>query len=190
MNNLTLAGGPYEWAEMYTSGCTIAEVAKAVGRSVSTVRRGIMKVRPMRSAREAANLAASKGRMGSGFRGKTRVLSEAHIAAVRAGRKRWGEENGKGWRITRTGYREFTRGEHAGRLEHVVVMEGRIGRRILRDECVHHIDGDSLNNHEDNLALMTRAAHSRLHRREDALSGKAIVRSDAGRWTAGDEAKA
>ena len=65
-----------------------------------------------------------------------------------------------------------TTGEHKGRSVHVVAMETRIGRHILPDEVVHHIDGNRRNNEINNLALMTRAAHTRLHRREESFFRK------------------
>ena len=48
-------------------------------------------------------------------------------------------------------------------FEHVKVMEDYIGRGLRRGEVVHHIDGDISNNHLSNLALMSNAAHTRLH---------------------------
>lgn len=54
----------------------------------------------------------------------------------------------------------------------VEAMEARLGRRLLRDEMVHHIDGDPQNIDYDNLALVTRAGHARLHRREEILAGQ------------------
>lgn len=46
---------------------------------------------------------------------------------------------------------------------HVHLMELLIGRKIFRDECVHHIDGNTLNNELNNLALMTVAQHRKCH---------------------------
>ena len=42
------------------------------------------------------------------------------------------------------------------------VIGGDTARYILNFH-VHHIDGDKLNNDINNLAVMTRSAHSRLH---------------------------
>lgn len=51
-----------------------------------------------------------------------------------------------------------------GRHEHRVVAEQKLGRALLPGEIVHHIDGDKLNNHPDNLEVMTQAEHIRIHK--------------------------
>lgn len=48
--------------------------------------------------------------------------------------------------------------------EHIIVMERRLGRRLAPNECVHHKDENRQNNADDNLELMTKGEHSRLHR--------------------------
>ena len=47
--------------------------------------------------------------------------------------------------------------------EHQVLIELKIGRKIKKDEVVHHKDLDNLNNNIDNLKLMKRTEHSKLH---------------------------
>ena len=46
----------------------------------------------------------------------------------------------------------------------------------------HPIDGDRHNNNLNNLALMTREAHARLHRFEDGLANKQRERDKNGRF--------
>jgi len=46
---------------------------------------------------------------------------------------------------------------------HVALMEQKIGRRLFINECVHHIDGDTLNNNIFNLFLVTRSEHTIAH---------------------------
>lgn len=46
---------------------------------------------------------------------------------------------------------------------HVALMEKKIGRKLFSNECVHHIDGDTLNNKMFNLILMTKSKHISAH---------------------------
>ena len=47
--------------------------------------------------------------------------------------------------------------------EHRWIMEQHLGRRLLRTEHVHHKDGNTLNNHLDNLEVKDCHAHARMH---------------------------
>lgn len=58
------------------------------------------------------------------------------------------------WMIVRDGKRVY---------EHRAVMEGMLNRKLLRREVVHHRDGNGLNNHPDNLELVSHAEHMRIH---------------------------
>jgi hypothetical protein len=121
----------------------------------------------MRSRAEGVRL--RRDVLGQHALGKTRHFTTAWKNNIRNARIKWADANARGTSVKPNGYVEFTRGPNKGRLVHVVLMEKRIGRHILPDECVHHIDGDRRNNSPDNLALLTRAGHTRLHRREDAI---------------------
>lgn len=46
---------------------------------------------------------------------------------------------------------------------HRAVMEKHLGRKLTRDEVVHHIDGNKFNNDISNLQLLTNSEHARLH---------------------------
>lgn len=110
-------------------------------------------------------------------------MSEATKAKISVARFLLGEKSARGFSQKASGYVEITRGADKGRSVHVVKMEARIGRRLRDDECVHHIDEDRSNNDDDNLALMTRAAHTKLHRLLDKARGKTIERESNGRFT-------
>jgi HNH endonuclease len=60
------------------------------------------------------------------------------------------------------GYRDISVG---GRkiAEHRAVVERRDGRKLTSAEVVHHVDGDKSNNSPENLVVVTRAEHRRLH---------------------------
>lgn len=53
-----------------------------------------------------------------------------------------------------------------GRHTHRKVMEKILGRPLRKGEIVHHKDGNKLNNHPDNLELMTQSEHVRRHHKE------------------------
>lgn len=71
-----------------------------------------------------------------------------------------------------TGYRYVCQGNKSI-SEHVLIMEKHIGRKLSKDEVVHHKDFNRNNNDINNLQLMTRSEHSKLHREyEKQLYGK------------------
>lgn len=49
------------------------------------------------------------------------------------------------------------------RLEHRKIMEEYIGRPLTQDEVIHHINKNRLDNRIENLRIMTRSEHQRLH---------------------------
>jgi len=94
----------------------------------------------------------SNGRKGagvSGNRGKHLFKTGEHI-------------NRDGYRKVLVGDHPFPRKSHY-MSEHVKVMEAHIGRRITPSECVHHVNGNRLDNRLDNLRLMGKGEHSRMH---------------------------
>lgn len=64
------------------------------------------------------------------------------------------------------------KGGKSGQIgEHILVMEELLGHYLPKGYIVHHKDRDGLNNKIENLVLCKdQAAHSQLHRREDALA--------------------
>lgn len=49
------------------------------------------------------------------------------------------------------------------RREHCVIAESVLGRKLKKGECVHHVDGNGLNNSNSNLMICTTGYHSWLH---------------------------
>ena len=47
--------------------------------------------------------------------------------------------------------------------EHRFIVEKLTGRKLKRNEVVHHLNGDKFDNSPDNLVIMTRRDHSMLH---------------------------
>lgn len=66
-------------------------------------------------------------------------------------------------------------------LFHVIIMEWFLGRKLEGCECVHHCNKNRADNRLENLELMLKAEHSRLHgketfSREDVREKAAAVR--------------
>lgn len=51
-------------------------------------------------------------------------------------------------------------------MEHDLIVECITGRHLKDNECVHHINGNKEDNRKENLQLMTKSEHMRLHAKE------------------------
>jgi hypothetical protein len=53
--------------------------------------------------------------------------------------------------------------------EHRFIMESHLGRKLMRHEVVHHIDGNKRNNSLSNLQLLSNREHSIIHNQKYAV---------------------
>jgi len=76
------------------------------------------------------------------------------------------------------GYKVLYTEDGKGVKEHIKVMEDFIGRKLKANEVVHHVNGDKLDNHLENLRLMTQGEHARLHRLLEREQGRLFFGRD------------
>lgn len=114
------------------------------------------------------------------------LFSEEKIMRGWKGLKRENHPCWKGGRrIDRDGYIRVYRPDHMWPrrggyiLEHVLLMETLLQRRLEKNECVHHKDHNRQNNLPENLEVVIRGAHSKHHR---ALDSHRFQRDAKGRY--------
>lgn len=66
-------------------------------------------------------------------------------------------------------YKKIKLKDGTTRDEHRLIMEEKLGRKLKKNECVHHKNGNGRDNREENLELIDRSKHSSNH-----LSGRII----------------
>lgn len=155
---------------LYRRGKSSPQIAQAIGISAVHVRRILRsKGEPLRTIRDAVLLshntpqfkeAQSKRGSGRKHREETKEKLRCRIGA-----------NHPLWKggITKSsqGYLVFTASranrQSAGKALHRVIAETECGRSLQSKEHVHHKDGDKMNNHSENLQILSASEHARLH---------------------------
>jgi hypothetical protein len=64
------------------------------------------------------------------------------------------------------GYPRLTCGPCRSQYVHVLVAEGMLGRKLRKDEHVHHKDGDTRNPHWSNLIVLGKDIHNAVSNRQ------------------------
>lgn len=148
-------------AKDYLAGASLADLAQRIGISRMAIGRKLRAFGiPLRTPSE---------RMKNSFREKGYHWSKnpeakaRAVAVISAKALARSAQSAAGKYLCQSGYYILTCGDLRGKYEHVHVMEQRIGRALLNDECVHHIDECKTNNDINNLALMTVVGHGRHH---------------------------
>ncbi|HHK7933132.1 TPA: HNH endonuclease signature motif containing protein [Serratia marcescens] len=122
---------------MFHSGMTAKEIAPHFNCSKHPINQAMKRLGLRREAKRRPGVGSGSGN--PAWKGGRRTRSDGYIAI-------WTED-----------------GE---RLEHQVVMEKHIGRKLVSGEVVHHRDRNKKNNEITNLELMTQSEHAKIHAME------------------------
>lgn len=99
-----------------------------------------------------------------------------------AGEKHWNWKGGK--RNHQCGYIECKCPGHPHAnsanyvFEHRLVMEQHLGRYLMQDEVIHHINGNKKDNRIKNLIVLTVSEHQSIHAKDWWLYVKSLIAAD------------
>lgn len=115
---------------------------------------------------EKMKMSATGRRLSESAKVKLRALTGAANAQWRGGLT-----------MSANGYLQFTaspaNGCNAGKMIHKVIAEWKYARQVGNGEHIHHLDGNKLNNHPENIVIISASDHAKIHY-EDRENGKRL----------------
>lgn len=164
-----------DFIDLYVNqGMSLSEVSATTGIAKSTIRFRLSKLALLRSNNDGLIIAGKKGKL-SANKGIKRNITPEWKAKIAATKARLILENSDKIILKNNGYYEYARGINKGRRVHRVLMEEHLGRKLNRNEVVHHIDHNKLNNDISNLELMDLNEHLKLHAHQNILKRKRLA---------------
>lgn len=159
----------------YVSGRSTTEIAQQHGLSGVHVARLVSRAGATRPASERQRLSHSREfvRAKLSMAAAGRPCPQSTRDALRSLNGAHSPHWISGLTLSSGGYLVFTdspgNGAHASRALHVIIAQYKIGRLLRPGEVVHHIDHNKLNNHPDNLRVMSASEHASYHARHSML---------------------
>lgn len=160
--NKVISNKSEEILNFYKNGLSITQLSKKFKIAQSTIRFFLKRNNALRSRTEGIIISAKQGRLGV-LKGKKRTFTEEWKKNISISKTNWWNKNAKGYSTKKSGYVVLTRGKNKDRTFHHATLEMISGYKLSKDMIVHHKDDNKSNNHLDNLELMTRSQHAKLH---------------------------
>lgn len=93
-----------------------------------------------------------------------KILTSLHKENIRKGMIKYWEKNRKEI-LNKNGYITISIG-NVKYYKHRLIMEEHLGRKLKKNEVVHHINGIKTDNRIENLQVVNSKEHTRLHAKE------------------------
>jgi|GEM_PF-2114728 len=130
-------------------------IGEALGVSTSAVRKWMKELHiPRRDSSSVQNVITITGR-------RPRTTGRSQVGPANHNWKGGRVRHAKGYVLRHSPSHPDASGGYV--LEHRLIAEEMLGRRLRPDEDVHHIDGDKTNNSRENLLVVGHDAHAELH---------------------------
>jgi len=107
-----------------------------------------------------------------------RMLRKHNISFKHNTAKNYKTNNGSGYTLIFIGKGEPCTNHNGYMYEHRYIMENSLGRKLEKNEHVHHINGNRSDNRIENLIVVTSQEHRKKHASEDGLRNSSREKED------------
>lgn len=150
---------------MYNSTMTTERLCQWCDKKL--IRNSKYSIKQWESVRFCSNKCSTQWKMSTG---KLKLFTKGHSHSDKTksilSTKKLGDKN-PNWKggVTRADrfYIKEMVGHKKYKLQHRLIVEKHLGRELKRTEHVHHINGDKTDNRIENLIVLTKSFHHKLH---------------------------